>query len=252
VDSAAGLSDNPGMQDKEADRLAFMGQLAAGLAHEIRTPLSTLQANLQMLQEDFEGTADERERRALSRVKLLLKETARLEEILNDFLRFAAGHKLDLRPTDLNRLLEEILEFLGPEAARRKVRVLTSLGELPRVAVDGNLLKQALLNLVMNALQAMPGGGELMVRTQEWRGYAQVDVTDTGEGMTPEVMARCFDVYYSTKKSGTGLGLPTARRIIHEHDGTLGLTSEPGKGSCFTIRLPLPKPAERGGETIPL
>ena len=229
--------------NKESDRLAFLGQLAAGLAHEIRTPLSTLQANLQLLQEDFEEPRDDRERRALQRLTLLLKETARLEEILNDFLRFAAGHKLENRPTDLNRVIGEVLEFVTPEATQKKVRVLKSLGDMPKVSVDGNLFKQALLNLVMNAIQAMPNGGELIVKTCKWRDFAQVDVIDTGTGMSAETAAKCFDVYYSTKKTGTGLGLPTARRIVHEHDGTLTVTSEEGKGSCFTIRLPV-----NGGE----
>ncbi|MEK7466573.1 MAG: ATP-binding protein [Planctomycetota bacterium] len=240
-------------QNKEGDRLAFLGQLAAGLAHEIRTPLSTLQANLQLLQEDFEEPRDERERRALQRLTLLLKETARLEEILNDFLRFAAGHKLDNRPTDLNRVIGEVLDFVTPEATQKKVRVLRSLGELPKVSVDANLFKQALLNLVMNAIQAMPNGGELILKTARWRDFAQLDVIDTGTGMSAEAAARCFDVYYSTKKTGTGLGLPTARRIVHEHDGTLTVTSEEGKGSCFTIRLPVEgELAPRAGGAIPL
>ncbi|KAF0243376.1 MAG: signal transduction histidine [Planctomycetota bacterium] len=239
--------------NKESDRLAFLGQLAAGLAHEIRTPLSTLQANLQLLQEDFDEPRDERERRALQRLTLLLKETARLEEILNDFLRFAAGHKLDLRPTDLNRVIGEVLEFVTPEATQKKVRVLKSLGEMPKVSVDGNLFKQALLNLVMNAIQAMPNGGELILKTSRWRDFAQLDVIDTGTGMSAETASKCFDVYYSTKKTGTGLGLPMARRIVHEHDGTLTVTSEEGKGSCFTIRLPVEGEVQaKAGGAIPL
>lgn len=237
---------------KESDRLAFLGQLAAGLAHEIRTPLSTLQANLQMLQEDFAEAKDDRERRALQRLGLLLKETARLEEILGDFLRFAAGHKLDRRPTDVSRVVGEVLDFVTPEATQKKVRVLRSFGEIPKVQLDTNLFKQALINLVMNAIQAMPGGGELIVKTSKWREYAQVEVIDTGTGMTAEVAAKCFDVYYSTKKTGTGLGLPTARRIVHEHDGTLTVTSEVGKGSCFTIRLPLEQSEAKSGGAIAL
>ncbi|MBI2924051.1 MAG: two-component sensor histidine kinase [Planctomycetes bacterium] len=231
---------------KDADRLAFLGQLAAGLAHEIRTPLSTLQANLQLLQEDWEEGKTEKERASVQRIKLLLKETSRLEEIVNDFLRFAGMHKLNRIPHDLNRVIAEVLDFVGPEAQQKKVRILKSFGEMPKVPVDVNLFKQALLNLVMNAIQAMPNGGELIVRTQKWREYAQVDVADTGSGMTSETQAKIFDVYFSTKKTGTGLGLPTARRIVHEHDGTVGLTSEPGKGSCFTIRIPIGGEAKQG------
>jgi signal transduction histidine kinase len=227
------------MTAQDSDKLALLGQLAAGLAHEIRTPLSTLQANLQLLQEDFEDARGDKARKSLQRVKMLLKETSRLEEILNDFLRFTAGHRLELRSADLNRILGDVLDFAGPEATRQNVRILRSLGQLPAVSLDVNLFKQALINLVMNAIQAMPKGGDLMVRTQRWQDFAQVDVADTGVGMSPDVIARCFDVYFSTKKSGTGLGLPTARRIIHEHGGTLTVTSEAGKGSCFTIRFPL-------------
>jgi signal transduction histidine kinase len=219
---------------------AEISQLAGGLAHEIRNPLSTLQLNLQLLAEDLQDPESPRERRALQRVERLHHEVQRLHGILENFLRFARIQDLKLQPADLNEIVEELRDFYEPHAATKSIVVRTQLADdLPPVALEADLFKQALLNLVLNAEHAMPSGGELILTTRREEAALALDVTDTGAGMTDEVRARIFDAFYSTRPEGSGLGLPTTRKIIEGHGGTIHVQSEPGKGSRFTIRLPV-------------
>ncbi|MCP3859347.1 MAG: two-component sensor histidine kinase, partial [Phycisphaeraceae bacterium] len=207
------------LSDSDRDRLASLGQLASGLAHEIKNPLSTMNINLQLLEEDWREARDEREVRGRRRLEILGREVKRLEEIVNDFLRYARRRELDRRPHQVNRILGEVLDFTGPALDRAGVRVRRLFAEdLPPLAIDRDQFKQAILNLVVNAQQAMPDGGELMVRTGTLSGEVRIEITDTGEGIPPQVLERMWDVYFSSKKTGTGMGLPTARRLIQEHD----------------------------------
>lgn len=226
--------------EKQDNRLAFLGALAGGLAHEIRNPLSTIGMNLQLLREDWANPESERERRTVRKLDVLQREVQRLETILDDFLRFAGGHKLEKSPAYVNELVDDVLEFLGPRFTTAGIEVRHVFAEgLPKVSLDRNAMKQVFLNLFLNAMQAMSDGGELMVRTGRERDTTVlVEVTDTGEGIPPELIERIWQVYYSRRKTGTGMGLPTARRIVEEHDGTMSVVSEVGKGTRFTIRLP--------------
>jgi signal transduction histidine kinase len=255
---------------REAERverlkhLAEMGNLAAGLAHELKNPLSTLKLNLQLLEEDLAalpGGAGEVGQRSLTRLATLKKEADRLRQTLDDFLRYAG--RIELRPevAPLNALVEELIDFLLPQAQAARVRVHTSLArENPLCRLDVNLFKQALLNLLLNAIQAMSpetaaasgaaasprapgsspaGGGELLIQTVLAKNSAILYVSDTGVGIPPENLPRVFQAYFTTKKGGTGLGLPTTRRIIEEHGGHITVQSEPGKGTSFRVELPL-------------
>jgi signal transduction histidine kinase len=222
------------------ERLAFLGTLAGGLAHEIKNPLSTMTITLGLLREDL-GSARKDPEKALRRVTVLEREVTRLEEILAHFLQFAGRLQLDRRPTDLNGVVAEILDFITPAALRKKIELRHHLSPgLPPLLLDRDRVKQALLNLVLNALEAMPGRGELLVQTSMTGGAVRVDVTDTGPGIPPEVLGRIFEAYFSTKKTGTGLGLPIARRIVEEHGGVLHVFTEVGKGTRFTLFLPVP------------
>ncbi len=223
-----------------AERLAFIGTLAGGLAHEIKNPLSTLSINLQLLLEDILGMAGENNKKAYVKIQVLQREVQRLEEILNDFLRFAKGQKLKLDECDINEVLDEVVDFVTPEIKQKKIVILKSYDAyLPHCRVDSNLIKQAILNVIINAEQAMENGGELMIRTSGNKKYIQIDITDTGSGITKDIIDKIFQVYFSTKKAGTGLGLPTARRIIEEHKGTISVQSEESKGTNFSIKLPI-------------
>jgi signal transduction histidine kinase len=223
----------------QAERLAELGTLTGGLAHEIKNPLSTVQLNLQLLQEDI-GSDNPAYSRVASRLNTVKNETFRLREILDDFLRYAGRIELEKKPTELGALLEELVDFYAPQAQLQRVQLRLQRPDTPIVIdIDPRLIKQAVLNLMINGLQAMPDGGELILRLNADRDEARVDVIDTGPGIDPEVVAMIFQAYYTTKRGGTGLGLAMAKRIAEEHGGRLTVTSERGKGSDFTIALPL-------------
>jgi signal transduction histidine kinase len=223
---------------RQAERLAELGTLTGGLAHEIKNPLSTISLNLQLLREDLPDVPASG--RLISRLSMVQKEASRLRDFLDDFMRFAG--KIELTPSriDLYRLLEDLVDFFTPQAQLQRVQLRVRPPQQPVIAnVDDRLVKQAVLNLMINALQAMPEqGGEIILSTREEPGRIFIDVTDTGRGIPPETQARIFDAYYSTKKGGTGMGLAISRRIAEEHGGRITVSSEVGKGSVFTLEFP--------------
>jgi len=247
---------------RAAQRLAELGTLTGGLAHEIKNPLSTVGLNVQLLQEDVHGLSrdgglsdshHEGLGRVQRRLESLSRETHRLRDILEDFLRFAGRVELDTQPTDLHVMIGELIDFFEPQAREAQVNLRTQLAADPStVSADAPLLKQALLNLLINAVQAMAqarerelahgGADELIVRTERSRSPGgdelRIHVTDTGPGMSDGVAAKVFQPYFSTKRGGTGLGLPTSRRIIEEHGGHLTVHADPGRGTDFIISLP--------------
>jgi two-component system sensor histidine kinase HydH len=228
-----------------APEVAEIVQLAGGLAHEIRNPLSTMRLNLELLAEELQGAAAPRDRRILQKIDRVRREAQRLENILEDFLRFARVEVLKRVPTDLNALIDDLRDFIEPQATTQGVIIRTQFDEsLPAVAIDEDLFKQALLNLILNALHAMPDGGELILTTRREPAAAVVEVIDTGSGIAEEHQAEVFKPYFSTRPGGSGLGLPTARRILQAHGGTIDLASAVGKGTRFTLRLPLTPPPD--------
>lgn len=230
-----------------AERTALLARLASGLAHEIKNPLSTMAINLSLLEEEFSGGRAEdapqpspKDRRCEKRVRTLQREVTRLEGILEDFLRFARGGNVNRSPQDIVALIHGVLEFVAPEQEAAGIRVHTDLPtSLPLVLLDPGAFKQALVNLLVNARQAMAGEGELIVQVQRAGTFVELTVTDTGVGMDEEQQQHCFDLYWSTRSGGTGLGLPTVARIVDEHEGTLSVVSELGRGTSFTLRFPL-------------
>lgn len=223
-------------------RYVEMAKLVGGLVHEIRNPLSTMTMNLDLMAEDLAETESPRDRRLLQKVDRVRKESRRLEAILQDFLRFARISSLleEARPVSLNAAVEDLRDFYEPQAATQGILIRTHLdGALPLVQLHADLFKQALLNLFLNAQHAMPDGGELIVSTRLDGDQAVLDVVDTGHGIPEDVQGRIFDAFFSTRASGTGLGLATTRRIVEAHGGSIRFLSEPGKGSQFTIRLPI-------------
>ncbi len=241
------LAGRPNREVPRGDpsRLAQLGRLASGLAHEIRNPLSTMKLNLQLLQEERRGLEDSpRERKTQRKLQTLTEEVNRLENILDDFLAFARGAELTLDLVDVGELMQQVADFVEPELTQRRILLRFGIigGELPRIPADADKLKQALLNLVINARQAMEAtgeGGELFLRAWCDGDEVMLEVTDTGPGIAAEELDRIFHVYYSTKRGGTGLGLPTVKRIVEEHGGRLLMHSEPGKGTQFILALPV-------------
>ncbi|MAI72049.1 MAG: two-component sensor histidine kinase [Rhodopirellula sp.] len=230
----------------DAERLAELGSLTSGLAHEIKNPLSTVVLNAQLVEEairDLEASEDETAP-ILRRVDALVREADRLRTILADFLRFAGRFQLDLQPTNLIREIEDVLDFFDPQANAAEVVLRPDLPGHPLVIpIDASLFKQALLNLLINAVHAMeqnpPGHPrELLVRVLEEPNTVAVHVIDSGPGVPDDIRERIFHPYVSGTPGGSGLGLPTARRIIEEHGGRISLDVLPGRGSDFALILP--------------
>jgi two-component system, NtrC family, sensor histidine kinase HydH len=239
------LDDPDELTDNQRLRAQYVeiAQLAGGLAHEIRNPLSTMRLNLDLLAEDFPRPETPRDKRVRQKIDRLRREAERLQDILDNFLRFARVQDLREAPADLNAVVDELRDFCEPQAATKGIVIRAHYdGGLPKVLLDVDLFKQALLNLILNAEHAMPEGGELILTTRRDGPWGVLDVTDTGVGMPEEVRSRIFEPFFSTRPSGSGLGLPTTRKIVEAHGGSIQVESEPGKGSRFTVRLPIAMP----------
>jgi len=225
------------------DQYAALAELAGGFIHEIKNHLSTLGLNLQLLAEDFQDAQSQRERRALTRIHRLQGDCQRLVDVSNDFLRFARMSDLNLKPANLAKIVEEMSDFFSPTARAANIDIKAFVSaDLPSVLLDRDLFQQALLNLMLNAEQAMPQGGEMAIQAVLDEGSpatVSLSLIDTGQGMTAEVAARVFQPFFSTRPGGTGLGLPTTRKIVEAHGGTIEVQSEVGRGTKFTIRLPV-------------
>jgi len=243
---------------RDAERLAELGSMTAGLAHEIKNPLSTIGLNAQLLAEGIReaGMGQEERERLLRRLEALSREAERLRSVLTDFLQFAGRVRLDAQPRNLAEIVTDLADFFHPQCDQNRIIMRTKLPATPVMArVDESLLKQALLNLMINATQAMaqsePSGdgqagprGELILHLEADDDEARIHVIDTGPGIEPRRLEEIFRPYVSGTRGGTGLGLPTARRIIEEHGGSIVAHSEVGRGSDFVIHLPLRQPAE--------
>ncbi len=250
------------------ERLAELGAMTSGLAHEIKNPLSTIGLNAQLLGEGIEDLpedralpADERQR-LVRRVSSLRREIERLRGILTDFLTYAGEVRPDVARVDVNAVVSDLADFFQPQAQQAGVRLRADLAPGAAWALaDVSLLKQAVLNLLLNAVQAMSrggsggangagGGGDLIVRTEAGGngaaegGTVRVHVIDTGPGIAPEVAARLFTPYFTTRAGGSGLGLATSRRLIEAQGGRIEVHTEMGKGTDFTVTL---RGAETGG-----
>ena len=236
------------LDEQERQRLleqyAEIATLAGGLAHEIKNPLSTISMNLELLVEDLDESDSPRDRRMLTRSQAIQRECRHLEDFLNAFLEFARAGELDLVEADLNEQVREFVKFFQPNADECGIEISPHLEpNLPRVRFDRSLLRQVLMNLALNAQQAMPNGGLLELQTYCRDGHVHLDFIDNGSGMDERAKSKMFQVFFSTKRGGSGLGLPTVRKIIEAHHGEISCDSEPGRGTRFSFSLPLIDPA---------
>ncbi|MCH2140257.1 MAG: ATP-binding protein [Phycisphaerales bacterium] len=233
---------------RHSQRLAELGAMTGGLAHEIKNPLSTVGLNAQLLIEDLRQAPlkDGEKDRLIERVETLRREVDRLAGILTDFLQFAGRIQLHPEHRNLSGIIEELGDFFHPQCDQSDVILRVRVPEDPiLVELDEGLFKQALLNLMINAVQAMAGedppGGELLIDMHQRDEAIEITVTDTGPGIAPDMLDEIFHPYVSGRAGGTGLGLSTTRRIIEEHGGRLAVESELARGTVFTISLPLGK-----------
>ena len=242
----------------ESERLGALTLLAAGVAHELGNPLNSLNIHLQLLERKLrKAVPDLYEAELRELVEISAGEVKRLDHIIDQFLKAIRPSRPQLGPADVNAVLQEAARFLGPEMEDRDLGITLELHSgLPLLQLDTDQIKQAFYNILRNAAQATPPGGAITVRSDLGDEFVEIRFSDTGEGISPEAMANVFQPYFTTKASGTGLGLLIVRRIVREHGGELKLASEPGEGTTVTLFLPrfersvrlLPQPEEDGGE----
>ncbi|HLX44689.1 MAG TPA: ATP-binding protein [Bryobacteraceae bacterium] len=230
---------------KRAERLYALGQLSAGLAHEIRNPLAGIEGSVTVLQS--EPQSEERRREFL---EIIQKECRRLNRLLTNFLDFAKPRPPQIQPADVAALLDSTIS-LAEHAVERKPIVLRKdlAAKIPAVECDVEQIKQVLLNLTMNAIQAMPDGGEVVLSASEREGFLHIQVADQGSGIDPRDRDRIFDPFFTTRNEGTGLGLSVAHQIVGEHGGILSVEPREGRGSTFVVILPV-RHESRLGSTL--
>ncbi len=222
-------------QLRRADRLSALGELSAGMAHEIRNPLGSIKGAVEILKDDYRPDNAKYEF-----IQILLKETDRLNRIVQEFLSFARPKQPEFRQTDVNEAIESVLTLTAQEARKAGVKVEKRLDQsIGKRSLDGGLLKQAFLNLILNAVQAMPRGGVLTVESALKGSMIEVKIADTGVGISEENRKKLFSPFFTTKKNGTGLGLAITYRIVENHRGRIDVISEPGKGATFTVKIPV-------------
>jgi two-component system sensor histidine kinase HydH len=239
-------------KSENLEQLEALSKLTGQLAHEIKNPLSTIKVNLKLISEELadlssvesggfsSAGANQRFTRAIRKIAIIQKEADRLEQILDGFLQYLGKAELRLANVDVNELISDMVDFYRPQAYSHSITLRQSLYDKPLICrLDADMLKQVILNLFINAQQAMKDGGELMIRSNRQAENVIIQICDTGSGITSEELPHIFDAYYSTRPQGRGLGLPTAKKIVESHGGMIKVDSVPGKGTSFTIRLPI-------------
>jgi len=217
-----------------ADRLAAMGELTAGVAHEVRNPLGIIRASVQLM-EDAECSRE----RVHEAAEVIKQEIDRLDRVIKALLDFGRPAPPTMRPVAVSQVLEDVALFSRTFASRAKVEIVERYSDTaPDVVADPEQLKQVFVNLISNAVQAMPGGGTLTIETGAKEGFVFIRFSDTGPGISDGVRDKIFNPFVSTRDDGTGLGLTIVHRIVDEHDGHIEVTSEPGDGTTFTVWLP--------------
>jgi signal transduction histidine kinase len=225
---------------QSAARASYVGLLASGLAHEIRNPLNAMNMNLQMLEEELNARPDRTDPEHAELLESTKSEIKRLERLVNNFLAYARPAQPRFESSDLNSVVRDVMRLLEADFRQAGVELRADFEPLlPHVDTDVTQFKQALINLLVNARQVLKSGGVVVVRTRAGsHGEAVVEVEDNGPGVPAEARDRIFEVFYSSRGGGTGLGLPIARQIVERHGGTIALAGAEGQGTTFRIRLP--------------
>jgi signal transduction histidine kinase len=225
---------------QSAARASYVGLLASRLAHEIRNPLNAMNMNLQMLEEELQMQPEFVGAEQFELLESTKSEVKRLANLVNNFLTYARPSQPRLESRDLNSIARDLVRLLEADFAQHGVRLIVDLEPLlPHVETDETQLRQAVINLLVNARQVLDNGGMVTLRTRAGsKGEVVIEVEDNGPGVPPEVRDRIFEVFYSSRGGGTGLGLPIARQIVERHGGKIEVDSFDGRGTTFRIRLP--------------
>ncbi len=235
--------DEGRVREERARRLAYIGTLATGLAHEIRSPLNGMKLNLDLLKENLGAVDPDKREQFKTRLGLVEREMVGLQDLLTEFLSFARPPQMQLLPTDINNLLSQVIELVKPECDIVHIEIGKEFQEdLYPVLLDHHQFgRGVILNLLTNAREQIGEHGTIMLRTRETDDHLEVEVEDNGGGVLPDKEEDVFKPFESSKDHGTGLGLAIARRIVNEHGGELTLENHPGKGATFIVRLPKQK-----------
>jgi len=223
-----------------SERLAALTKVTAGVAHEVKNPLNSMRLWLENLKENLPA-GDSMPRQA---VAVLDSEIDRLDSVVKRFLDFMRPQELRLEETRLDLLLDEVSALARPQMERARVEIEKQYADLPSVRIDRPLLTQALLNLIFNAIQAMPSGGRLTLGLERRGESAEIRIEDTGQGIAPEHRARVFQLFFTTRPGGSGIGLASTYKTVQLHDGSIDFDSQLGRGTIFRIELPLARPLE--------
>lgn len=236
-------------ESRRSERLSALGSLAAGVAHEIRNPLNAISIAAQRLKNEFTPSRNEADYESF--LVSILSEIKRLDQIVNQFLSLARSQKMHLEPTDAAFYLAEILKLAKIEADEKNIGLQRKLQDSATVRIDRQEMKKALLNIVLNGIQAMDPGGTLTLETHRLaeENRLQIVISDTGKGIPKEDLPRIFLPYFSTKEKGSGLGLAIAHRVVTDHNGKIEVKSEPGKGTTVVITLPMAVSEEQKGSS---
>ncbi len=231
-----------------AEKQLLLSRLLARLAHEIRNPLSSLDIHVQLMEEDLDRIAPQTKEKLAGRLEIIHGELHRLENIVRQFVRLAGPSALELAPVEMPKIIEHVRELLQHEAAAREIEIITGSAEpLPVLLADGDQLIQALLNLVINALQAVERRGRVVILARHEQDFLVISVQDSGPGVPPDKLSAIFDPYYTTKPEGSGLGLWIAQQIATAHGGTIQVANAEEGGAVFTLRLPAPHKESANG-----
>jgi signal transduction histidine kinase len=228
-------------------RLAAIGRLTSGVAHEVKNPINAIVIHLEILRERLLQLDPETRRH----MDIIASEIQRLDRVVKTLVDFTRPIDLRLSEVDLRKLMEEVASLAEPEARLHAVKIVRQEDARPLVArIDPDLVKQALLNVVLNGVQAMPQGGTLSLSSQAHDSSAKLEIRDQGGGIDPEIRDKIFNLYFTTKKSGSGIGLAVSYRVLQLHNGTLEFESEAGKGTTFRFILPLTMGADARNDEI--
>jgi signal transduction histidine kinase len=228
------------MEGEPPQEPALIEMLAAGIAHEVRNPLNSVQINLSILEQEMSELVADRHSHVFAVLAKIAAEIKRLDDFVSEFLRFARPPKLNVERLPMPPLVSDLAAFITPEFSKKGVALRLDSGSPETAHVDGFQLKQAILNLVLNALRATAAGGHVVLRTAGDNRRLEVSVIDDGEGMGPETRKEAFTPFFTTRPEGTGLGLPLVRRIAEQHGGWVEITSAPGEGTTVTMVFPQP------------
>jgi signal transduction histidine kinase len=235
-------SSDDAPQDPMRVRYEELAELAGSLAHEIKNPLSVIHMNIELLSEDLSEIDSPIIRRCVDRIDMVRSQCERMEALLKDFLSYTRLSDIDLLPGNLNAQMEMVLHAYEAQARADDIDIEKYLDpDLPAILLHSDSLQAALMNLVKNALEAMEPGGQLWARTYTTPSAVKLDLIDTGRGVDDNTVLHMFEPFYSTKDGGSGLGLPTARKIIEAHGGRISVQSEVNRGTKFTLEFPMPK-----------